>query len=668
VAVKVSVVVPVYNPGNHVDDCIASVLRQTLPAAEMEAIFVDDGSTDGTGERLDRLAAEHPDAVRVTHIENSGWPGRPRNVGVDAARGEFVYFVDNDDWIEDEALERLYATATRTGADIVIGKVVGHGKPVPNELFRVNRDDARLDTDPLLTLLTPHKLFRRAFLAEHGLRFPEGRRRLEDHAFVVHAYFHARRIAVLSDYPCYHWVRREDASNASFERADSGYFDNLREVLDIVEAHTEPGPLRDRLLSHWYRSKILHRVGAPKLLRYDPDYRLSLMVEGRRLAAERYSAAVVDRLPANLRVRARLLEGGHFDGLQALAEWEKDLRLVLDPGPVRWQDGVLRLPLRARLLDAAGEPPVVRREQGRLCWQLPDGVPGAADVGPEVRDVDGELGEPTLRVFLEGRRSEVRYLLPVEHHVEVREAGGRATVDLTADVRLDPWAAAAGAPLTRGVWDLHATLALAGLSAVARVWVAADGVPPPGVADAPARVVRPYRTTHGNLSLDVGQARTTLLEAFRPAAADARAERHGRTLDVALGLPVAVANGSAVPAKLVLVAIGDSGRRLTVPARVVARGTGGRLEGSAPYSRRPHGDRLSPGTWTLSAGVGDVRPTALDLALSVARNGTSTVGRPGEVAARAPARGLRRSAARVPLVRATVRAVRRARRRLRAPV
>ena len=61
-------------------------------------IFVDDGSTDGTRRRLDALAAEH-DHVRVEHIPNSGWPGRPRNVGLDLARGEFVYFVDNDDWL-----------------------------------------------------------------------------------------------------------------------------------------------------------------------------------------------------------------------------------------------------------------------------------------------------------------------------------------------------------------------------------------------------------------------------------------------------------------------------------------------------------------------------------------------------------------------------------------
>jgi poly(ribitol-phosphate) beta-N-acetylglucosaminyltransferase len=103
-APKVSVVVPVYNPGRDIDDCIRSLLEQSLPPSEYEAIFVDDGSTDATPGRLDELAAEHAH-VRVEHIPNSGWPGRPRNVGIDMARGEFVYFVDNDDWIEHDASE-----------------------------------------------------------------------------------------------------------------------------------------------------------------------------------------------------------------------------------------------------------------------------------------------------------------------------------------------------------------------------------------------------------------------------------------------------------------------------------------------------------------------------------------------------------------------------------
>jgi len=196
---KVSVVVPVYNPGHDIDDCIRTLLDQSLPADEYEVIFVDDGSTDATPARLDALAAEHAN-VRVEHIPNSGWPGRPRNVGVELSRGEFVYFVDNDDWLGQQALERMHAMAVRDEADIVIGKVVGHGKSVPRNLFRRNRTGVDLHWEPLVWLLTPHKLWRRSFLDAHDLRFPEGRRRLEDHVLVMRAYFAEPRISVLAVY------------------------------------------------------------------------------------------------------------------------------------------------------------------------------------------------------------------------------------------------------------------------------------------------------------------------------------------------------------------------------------------------------------------------------------------------------------------------------------
>lgn len=125
--VKVSVVVPVYNPGAHIEECVASLLRQSLPPDEYEVIFVDDGSTDGTGERLDELAAADP-RVRVFHQENSGWSGRPRNVGIAAARGTYVMFVDNDDHLGDEALERMHAYGTAQDADVVVGKMAGRGR------------------------------------------------------------------------------------------------------------------------------------------------------------------------------------------------------------------------------------------------------------------------------------------------------------------------------------------------------------------------------------------------------------------------------------------------------------------------------------------------------------------------------------------------------------
>ncbi len=142
---KVSVIVPVYNPGSDIDDLLDSLLGQTMPAGELELIFVDDGSTDATPARLDELAAAHRH-VRVQHIPNSGWPGKPRNLGIDMAQGEYVFFADNDDWLEADAIERLYATAVQDRADIVIGKVVGHGKQRAAADLRVQpaRDRLRL--------------------------------------------------------------------------------------------------------------------------------------------------------------------------------------------------------------------------------------------------------------------------------------------------------------------------------------------------------------------------------------------------------------------------------------------------------------------------------------------------------------------------------------------
>ena len=314
---KVSAIVPVFNPGSDIDDCIDSLLGQTLPAGELELIFVDDGSTDGTPARLDELAARHGH-VKVQHIPNSGWPGKPRNLGIDMATGEYVFFVDNDDWLERDALERVYAMAVQDRADIVIGKVVGHGRTYPRRIFESNLHAVRFDSDKLLSLLTPHKLFRRRFLDEHGLRFPEGKRRLEDHPFVVSAYFSAERISVLADHPIYHWVRRErrrpPPRDASTPPATST---TCARCSTSSRPGREPGPERDALMLHWYRGKMLKRVGGRDWLWREEDFRRELFEAVRPLALERFGEEVHERLPFNLRLRSKLLRRGDYDALGA---------------------------------------------------------------------------------------------------------------------------------------------------------------------------------------------------------------------------------------------------------------------------------------------------------------------------------------------------------------
>ena len=462
---KVSVIVPVYNPGANIDDCISSLLDQTLESGEYEVIFVDDGSSDGTEARLDALAAEH-EHVRVEHIPNSGWPGRPRNVGIEMAGGEYVYFVDNDDWLGKHALERLHRRALRDDADIVIGKVVGEGKFVPRPLFKRDRKDVTLEWPPLVRLLTPHKLFRKAMLDEHGIRFPEGRRRLEDHVFTMHAYFHARRISVLARYPCYHWVRRDDGQNASRGVFDAaGYYGNVREVLDLVDAHMEPGRLRDQVRAHWYRGKMLGRVGGRGFRRYPPEFKRQLYEEIRALALERYSEDVHEWLAFNLRVRSALLRAGRYDALVALAEWEGGLRGEVTVRSAKTRRRGVRVRIEGRIGGEHG-PPAFERRGERILWVPPAELAG--ELPAEALDATEEVEKSRLDLLVARASGRPEFVLDSTAEVRLEPipgGSGHVTPVLRAEAWVDPRTAAAEGRLGRGEWRIAAVLYGAGFGA-----------------------------------------------------------------------------------------------------------------------------------------------------------------------------------------------------------
>jgi glycosyltransferase involved in cell wall biosynthesis len=449
--VKVSVVVPVYNPGPDIDDCIRTTLGQSLPADEYEVIFVDDGSTDATPARLDALAAEHAN-VRVEHIPNSGWPGKPRNVGIELARGEYVYFVDNDDWLGEEALERMYAMAQADDADIVIGKVVGHGKSVPRNLFRRNRSGVDLTWEPLVWLLTPHKLWRRSFLDAHDLRFPEGRRRLEDHVMVMRAYFQQPRISVLADYPCYHWVLRDRDVNASWGRLDpESYFRFMREVLDIVDEHTEPGPFRDRLYARWYRGKMLNRV---EKIHSNPDVsrRRPLYAAMHELAVERFPDGVDAFLPFNLRARSALLRAGDYDALEALQDYESAMKAQARAVGVRPVEGGAEVLVEGELTGLR-----FTREGDRLVWSK-DRV-----------DATDALSGATIQLLLKRRATQEEYRVPAKVEPRFADGADGVRVVVAATGTVTAATGAAGGPLPAALWEVHAVVIVAGFRAITRV-------------------------------------------------------------------------------------------------------------------------------------------------------------------------------------------------------
>jgi poly(ribitol-phosphate) beta-N-acetylglucosaminyltransferase len=504
-ALKVSVVIPAYNPGSYLSDCIASLTRQSLPGTEYEVIFVDDGSTDGTAELLDEATASEPNFT-VIHLPNRGSPGGPRNVGMDAARGGYLYFVDADDWIGDETLERLYARAERNQADVVVGKEVGHGKGVPRNLFRRNVDDAKLLETPLLTLLTPHKFFRRALIRDHDIRFPEDWKRLEDHAFVLAAFFKASRISVLADYPCYHWMERSDAGNISGQFVEpSAYYRYLREVLDIVDAHVDDRATRDRFYAHWYRGKALHRMRGAAWAD-DPDARaLSVYEEVRKLSLERFGPGVTGALPMKFRVLSRSVREGRLDLIQAQAGLERRLAATPSLTEVSSADGKLRLVLSATLTYTDGSPVRLRRAGDGWRWAPPPPLAGDPAILDEDLDVTDEVGRTVVAVILRNRDTLVEYDAVTTVEDVLGDAESTATISPRVSAEIDPTMFAAGRPLEHGTWDFYVHVASCGWGSIHRLPSDPDALGDVGPLTTPDTdlVAVPYVTGPGNLSLRV---------------------------------------------------------------------------------------------------------------------------------------------------------------------
>ena len=111
---KISVIIPVYNAEKYLGQCLDSLIGQTF--SDFEIICVNDGSNDSSLDILNNYA-DKCDKIKIINIENSG-PGPARNKGLDIASGDYITFVDADDWVDKKFLEILYASAIKTNADI----------------------------------------------------------------------------------------------------------------------------------------------------------------------------------------------------------------------------------------------------------------------------------------------------------------------------------------------------------------------------------------------------------------------------------------------------------------------------------------------------------------------------------------------------------------------
>lgn len=275
---KVSVIVPMYNVETFLSQCVDSIRTQTL--ADIEIILVDDGSPDRSRYIAEEYA-RRDNRVRVVHRLNGGL-GPARNSGLEIATGEFVGFVDSDDWIEPDMYEALYEAALMHGADIAFTgiKTVSYGvvtevreQPMAgkvlmgsNEIYRVRAAcygplPCKLKDDPTPVSVCTG-VYSRDFLNKNHLRFHNIRS--EDKIFNIEAGRHAKVLVCIGGAPyCY---RRDNQSSitSSFNIGISNSYFELFRLLEQM-AEDEPNCFRDDSLARARRciidySRVLIRM------------------------------------------------------------------------------------------------------------------------------------------------------------------------------------------------------------------------------------------------------------------------------------------------------------------------------------------------------------------------------------------------------------------------
>ncbi|MDR4532968.1 glycosyltransferase [Glutamicibacter sp. PS] len=284
--ILVSVVIPVYNAMPYLTELLNSLEIQDLDKVRYEVIAVNDGSTDYGNEILDVYAKRNCN-FRVIHQENSGWPGKPRNVGIENARGRYVFFCDADDRLGEQALRRMTDYAVAHDVDVLVPKMVGlGGRRVQASLFAKTQLDTSLEF--ILASLSPQKMIKKSLLETAGIRFREDKVRLEDGMAMVQAYVAAKRISILADYDYYQIRSRADGQNISIGAIEpTGYVRSLSHIAQTVRDHTGDDPTYTaRLVSGLFRRKGLRFYQGARFLSYSPENRRAWVTSHKAFLAE----------------------------------------------------------------------------------------------------------------------------------------------------------------------------------------------------------------------------------------------------------------------------------------------------------------------------------------------------------------------------------------------
>lgn len=282
----ISIIVPVYNVEKYVKKCIESIIEQTYK--NLEIILIDDGSTDESGKICDEFNNKDK-RIKVIHKQNGGLSDA-RNVGIDNANGEYVSFIDSDDYVNDDYIELLFDTVKQYDADMsiashrviyeknIIDRSTGENFCTePKEILEMLLYDNGIDTSAW------GKLYKKSLFNE--IRFPKGRL-FEDSATTYKLIDKSKKIAVCSK-PIYNYVIRNNSiSNENFSEKKLDLIVSTEEMTNYIKNnYPELEKACNRRLMYAYlstltqlaKSKVKNKKIQKKLMEYICKNRRSVL-------------------------------------------------------------------------------------------------------------------------------------------------------------------------------------------------------------------------------------------------------------------------------------------------------------------------------------------------------------------------------------------------------
>ena len=251
---KVSVVIPVYNVEDYLEECLESIINQTLK--DIEIICINDGSTDNSLKILEDYA-EKDGRIKIYSQENSGLSAS-RNQGIKLSRGEYIYFIDSDDYLELETLQELYVMSKSLDLDILIFKLINFYddtrekyttnyyemsflKPYEGKIFNFDTIGGRILD---IAVSVPGKFFKKSLI--FSMKFPEGLI-FEDNLFFAEAMLKAKNVSFLDKHFYNRRIRSGSITNTkTIKFADTIIIANR--IMDLFKEFRSYDKFKKRLI------------------------------------------------------------------------------------------------------------------------------------------------------------------------------------------------------------------------------------------------------------------------------------------------------------------------------------------------------------------------------------------------------------------------------------